>query len=334
MRFGFRKIILIAIIAVAIVIAGAATAYLLPSPPDKDGSESKIEADETISTEKLIPTKNPDKPKNQDQTKDILPHPNEAIVIEPPTLEDIPVPEEAPAPDEAPPAETPDIDKNETKPEPVVPVEQDIPDILAPYYEKAPDGASFFDLPESTAQLVVVDDNDGTIRAFFFEKDKDNKWSEVHELETRAWGGSNGIRPKQREGDKVTPVGQFPIVEAFYINEEPKTKLEIFKITNDTYWVDDPDSVYYNQRIEGTQDKDWNSAEHMISYASSYKYGFVIGYNLDCTPGLGSAVFFHIAQRNTIGCVGVSETACLQFLAALDKDKTPYILIVSTKAAL
>jgi len=209
-----------------------------------------------------------------------------------------------------------------------------IPEVLAPYYNKAPIGASYSDLPDSTSQLVVVDDTGGKIRALFFERNEGKEWVEVPELAARAWGGSNGIRPKQREGDKVTPVGQYPVMDAFFIDDKPETGLDTFQITNDTYWIDDPASVNYNKRVEGTENKDWNSAEHMISYYSSYKYGFVIGYNLGCTPGLGSAVFFHVAQRNTIGCVGVAEKDCLRFLARLDKEKNPYILIVSDKEAL
>jgi len=206
-----------------------------------------------------------------------------------------------------------------------------IPDMLATWYAKAPDGVHYQDLPTNTTQLVVVDDTKGVIRVHFFERDNENEWINYPEFTAQAWGGSNGIRLKQREGDKVTPVGQFPILDAFYIHEEPETRLNAFKISNDTYWVDDPNSVYYNQHVEGVDNKDWNSAEHMISYESSYKYGFVIGYNLDCIPGLGSAVFFHVAKRNTIGCIGVAEDTCLQYLGVLDKDKSPYILIVSDK---
>ena len=230
--------------------------------------------------------------------------------------------------------DTADTTQNDEPAPPTKPATQEIPDILTRFYDKAPEGAGYHDLPESVRQLVVVDDSDGVIRVHFFEKDSSNDWMEAAELKKQAWGGSNGIRPKQREGDKVTPVGQFPIPEAFYIDNKPETKLDMFRVTNDTYWVDDPDSAFYNTRVEGTENKDWNSAEHMISYASSYKYGFVIGYNLDCTPGLGSAVFFHVAQRNTIGCIGVSEETCLKYLAVLDKECNPHILIVSTKGAL
>ena len=222
----------------------------------------------------------------------------------------------------------PDIPNSEPPASPTDSETKGIPEILAKYYAKAPADASYFDLPETTTQLVVVDDTSGTIRVHFFER-SDSEWTELTGLSAQAWGGGNGIKPKQREGDKVTPVGQFPILDAFYIDDKPETGLDAFHITNDTYWVDDPNSVFYNQHVEGTQNMDWNSAEHMISYPGSYKYGFVIGYNLDCIPGLGSAVFFHIAQRNTLGCVGVSEENCLKYLAKLDKGRSPYILIVS-----
>lgn len=251
-----------------------------------------------------------------------------------PAESSVPNDSEYPVPAEEPPAadeedELSDAPEDEAPDAPVISDTPEIPDILAPYYAIAPEGVSYHNLPAGTTQLVVISNTNGAIRANFFESDENNEWFELSELRTQAWGGSNGIRPKQREGDRITPVGQFPVLEAFYIDNEPETGLNTFRVTQDTYWVDDPASVFYNQRVEGTENMDWDSAEHMISYYDSYKYGFVIGYNLECTPGLGSAVFFTVARGNTIGCVGVPEEACLQYLAALDTAKSPYILIVS-----
>ena len=211
---------------------------------------------------------------------------------------------------------------------------QDVPGILAPYYERIKDWASYHDLPENTTQLVVVDDTRGEIRARLFIVNENNAWVELPEFNTRAWGGSAGIRPKLLEGDMVTPVGQFPILDAFYIVDAPDTGLQMFRITEDTYWVDDPYSAFYNKRVEGLESNAWSSARHMISFPDEYKYGFVIGYNLECIPGFGSAVFFHVAQGNTDGGVGVSESACLEYLRILDKAKAPHILIVSDREML
>ena len=86
--------------------------------------------------------------------------------------------------------------------------------------------------------------------------------------------------------------------------------------------------MYYNKRVEGTADKDWNSAEHMIDYSAAYEYGFVIDYNPDAVYNAGSAIFFHISYSSTAGCVGTDKNMVLQYLAKLDSTKNPYILIV------
>ena len=78
--------------------------------------------------------------------------------------------------------------------------------------------------------------------------------------------------------------------------------------------------------MEGSQYQDWSSAEHMIDY-SSYEYGFVIGYNLDCVKGAGSAIFFHIGSGPTAGCVATSSDMVLSYLSKLSAQSHPYILI-------
>ena len=200
-------------------------------------------------------------------------------------------------------------------------------DALSPFYENAPGGVSPDGLPPETSQLIVVKSSGSSAGIFFLEKSPDG-WFERVDCRAAGWVGRNGVSADKREGDQKTPAGQFPVGEAFYIDDPPDTNLEMFRITEDTYWVDDPGSAFYNQRVEGTKHKDWKSAEHMIRYKTNYKYGFVIGYNTECVPGLGSAVFFHVGSRGTAGCVAVSEDVMLNYLRALDREKTPYILIV------
>ena len=62
----------------------------------------------------------------------------------------------------------------------------------------------------------------------------------------------------------------------------------------------------------------------------SYRYGFVINYNMNpVVSGAGSAIFFHVSHNSpTAGCVSVSEDKVLDYLARLDKSKNPYILII------
>lgn len=180
----------------------------------------------------------------------------------------------------------------------------------------------------SAEQLIVVRSQGNSATISMYQADDNGVWSDLG-MTCYGFVGQNGVDIKSMEGDYKTPYGLFPIGDMFYIDTFPQTGLDYFRITSDTYWVDDPNSVYYNQRVEGTADMDWNSAEHMISYYSSYKYGFVIDYNVNpIVPGKGSAIFFHVGSSPTAGCVAVSESDMLSYLSVLDKNKNPYILII------
>jgi D-alanyl-D-alanine dipeptidase len=199
---------------------------------------------------------------------------------------------------------------------------------LDAFYDRASGGVSQDGLPNSTTQLVVVDSNVASAGIYYFERAQDGIWIEREDFRVSGWVGGNGVSPDKREGDKCTPSGQFAIGEAFYIDDKPETALAAFRITADTYWVDDPASKFYNLRVEGIAEKDWESAEHMSDYSANYKYGFVIEYNSECVPGLGSAIFFHVGTRATVGCVAAGESDVIKYLSALDDGKDPYILIV------
>lgn len=178
------------------------------------------------------------------------------------------------------------------------------------------------------SQLVVVESSGNNAVVSFYEKQDSGLWQDTG-LTVSGWVGVNGVDEKSQEGDGKTPYGLFSVGEAFYIGEEPETGLNSFQVTENTYWVDDPQSVYYNQKVEGTENKDWNSAEHMMSYYQSYKYGFVVNFNMDpIVPGKGSAIFFHCGTAPTAGCVAVPESSVLSYLERLDKNKNPYILLM------
>lgn len=177
---------------------------------------------------------------------------------------------------------------------------------------------------EDCKQLIIVTTN-GTradVKCYFYE---DDVWNE--NVTCSAYIGKNGSTENKTEGDGCTPLGLYKIGSAFYINEQPQTKLKSFKITEDSYWVDDVDSAYYNQYVTDVSKKDWNSAEHMIDY-NGYRYGFVVDYNTECKPGAGSAIFFHIGYNPTAGCIATNEETIEEILSLLDENKNPFILIV------
>lgn len=178
------------------------------------------------------------------------------------------------------------------------------------------------------SQLVIVESSGSSATVYFYEKQDSGIWQDMG-LTVSGWVGSNGVDEKSQEGDYKTPFGLYSVGEAFYIYDQPETGLDSFQITENTYWVDDPDSQFYNQKVEGTDNRDWNSAEHMISYTQSYKYGFVVNFNMDpIVSGKGSAIFFHCGTAPTAGCIAVPESSVLSYLAQLDKDKNPYILLM------
>lgn len=177
-------------------------------------------------------------------------------------------------------------------------------------------------------QIITVTSNGNTAEIRFYYLNENGMWENDPALTTDGYVGSQGVSKESYEGSYETPFGLYGIGDAFYIDTVPETSLNTFQITQDTYWVDDPDSVFYNQRVEGTEHMDWNSAEHMMDYYNSYRFGFVIEYNTENTiPGKGSAFFFHISWQPTAGCVGASETMVLKYLKQLNKDCNPHILM-------
>ena len=60
------------------------------------------------------------------------------------------------------------------------------------------------------------------------------------------------------------------------------------------------------------------SGENIVGIGSAYDYVLSIGYNSDCTPGLGSAVFLHCSTgRPTAGCVSIPENEMITILQNL-----------------
>ena len=179
----------------------------------------------------------------------------------------------------------------------------------------------------SCRQLIVVDADQEKAAISMYVCGENGLWTDAG-LTTEGCVGENGVSRESYEGSRMTPAGVFPIEEAFYIEDKPETGLPTFQITENTYWVDDVESELYNQRIELAGEKTWKSAEHMIEYPDAYKYGFVVGYNMNpVEAGRGSAIFFHIGDHPTLGCVATSEEMVLAYLKKLDETMHPFIVI-------
>jgi len=135
--------------------------------------------------------------------------------------------------------------------------------------------------------------------------------------------GRGGIRDDKREGDGATPVGCFTLRRVLYRPDRvapPETTLPITPIDPTDGWCDDPSDPAYNQPVHLPHPA---SHEEMWRADGLYDVVVVIGHNDDpAVPGMGSAVFMHVAKPDyepTAGCVALA----LPDLLALLKDCSP-----------
>lgn len=179
---------------------------------------------------------------------------------------------------------------------------------------------------DGSQQLIAAISDGYTCHVYGFEKEE-NSWNNV--FTTDGFVGKNGVSPDSCEGDYHTPQGLFP--SGFAFGTEPMENLSVeYRLINENcYWVDDPDSEYYNMWCE-TTDITWNSAEHLIDYPSAYHYAVVIDFNMEpIVPNKGSAIFLHCSTGGyTAGCISVPENVMYDILHWLDDEKEPMIMIV------
>lgn len=188
-------------------------------------------------------------------------------------------------------------------------------------------GLSFDSIGGSQLVLVTAFRSDAVVSCY--DRDETGRWH-LNERSGLIFGhtGKNGVRTGKTEGDACTPQGLYSIGYAFGNNEKPDTAMDYYDVTENSYWVDDPESPYYNRWIESTDYFEWTTAEHLADYPVSYAYAVVIRYNMSpAIPGRGSAIFLHCGTEPTAGCVAVPEDDMLGILKWLNPKKKPEILI-------
>ena len=136
--------------------------------------------------------------------------------------------------------------------------------------------------------------------------------------------GCGGIAVKQGEGDGITPVGNFALLNVMVRNDRqvlPNTGLCVSTISRNDGWCDDPASPDYNNPIT-------------LPYSGNYEklcrddglYDIIVDVDYNRTepiPGKGSAIFIHVAQpayQPTKGCVALILTDLLELLKSCDEN--------------
>lgn len=141
--------------------------------------------------------------------------------------------------------------------------------------------------------------------------------------------GLNGITNNKKEGDLSTPFGTFCFNKIYY-REDKLGKLN-FKIESSILretdgWCDDPMSRLYNQYIEFPFDK---SAERLYREDDIYDIICVLNYNTSpIIPGLGSAIFLHVAKpdfKGTEGCIAIEKNSLIEIALNLTNNSKIFI---------
>ena len=131
--------------------------------------------------------------------------------------------------------------------------------------------------------------------------------------------GRGGVRSDKREGDGATPTGAWPMRRLLYRADRvgtPATALPAAPIAPQDGWCDDPADPAYNRPVPlpypARHERLWREDE-------IYDLLIVLGHNDDpVVPGLGSAIFLHIARTDwgpTEGCVALARADLEALLA-------------------
>jgi L,D-peptidoglycan transpeptidase YkuD (ErfK/YbiS/YcfS/YnhG family) len=146
-------------------------------------------------------------------------------------------------------------------------------------------------------------------------------WLDIGERKARCALGPAGVvaAADKREGDGASPAGVWPIRRVLYRADRgpaPATALPVAAIAPHDGWCDAPDDSAYNQPVRLPYPA---SAEALWRDDHVYDLIVVLGHNDDPpVPGLGSAIFLHLAREDyapTQGCIAVARADLDELLA-------------------
>ena len=181
--------------------------------------------------------------------------------------------------------------------------------------EDSPEWAAKLGNERNAEQIFIVAGmGQTTATVSMHQKDASGNWKQI--MTTPGYIGKFGLG-KTKEGDGMTPVGDFHFNYAFGIADDPGCAIKYQKVTGDDYWSGDVrDGYHYNQMvsIKDYPDLAVDDSERIVDYELQYQYCLNISYNEECTPGLGSAIFLHClgpVKPYTGGCVAIPRN-CME----------------------
>ena len=153
---------------------------------------------------------------------------------------------------------------------------------------------------------------------------KRNHFLIYHKYKYRCVIGKNGIKRLKKEGDYCTPTGQFSLGPIYYRKDrinKLNTKLNVYPITENMIWEDNPNNKNYNKLNLNNKE----SKEKLFRKDNIYDIIVVVNYNNNpVVPGKGSAIFIHIARNNyfpTKGCIALNKKDLVFLISQLSIDE-------------
>ena len=130
--------------------------------------------------------------------------------------------------------------------------------------------------------------------------------------------GRAGITAHKEEGDSATPAGLLPLRRVLFRADRgapPHTSVPTEPIGPTDGWCDDPVDARYNRPVRlpypGHHEELWRTD-------ALYDVVGVLGWNTrPVVPGLGSAIFLHVATRDyapTQGCIALALADLMHLL--------------------
>ena len=136
--------------------------------------------------------------------------------------------------------------------------------------------------------------------------------------------GKRGIGYKKKEGDLITPIGQYKIKFILYRKDRIKkiqSKLKKVIIKKNMGWCDDPNSEKYNKLINLPFNFKY---EKLFKKENTYDIILVLNYNMNpIKKNKGSAIFIHVVKKNyrkTKGCIAIGKAQLLKIIKKIKNN--------------
>lgn len=163
---------------------------------------------------------------------------------------------------------------------------------------------------------------------------KQDSW--VVLFECNAMIGRNGTTDSPQEGDGKTPLGSFPILFCYGL-EQPNAAIPFVKVEKDSVWVDDSNSEYYNCLTTRQQAGNASFEDTYSQFTRGYySYNIFFANNGDgqtpgsAIPGAGSVRVLEGSLKPlepTNGDIKITAQDMETLLKMLDSEYNPIVTI-------